>query len=183
MIEEMGMSMKFWPLTDRSQVWVPQSVYEVHIKERGYCNECCKGLSSPYRSPPSSWVTGVCQTPDWWECHTQGRLYTTNGDFNQSAEAGDLTPDPLNRKAHLLRFIHLATALCEKPLKKWHLDFASPWGDYSTFLCLSLSFLIVNPLILQNTFWSYKILVSFRQYHFLTGIACQGEPLIEKCIL
>ena len=52
-----------------------------------------------------------------------------------------------------------ATALCEKPLKKWHLELSSPSGDYSTFLCLSLSFLIVNPLILQNTFWSYKIWV------------------------
>ena len=32
----------------------------------------------------------------------------------------------------------LGSALCEKPLKKWHLEFASLWGDYSTFLCLSL---------------------------------------------
>ena len=56
-------------------------------------------------------------------------------------------------------FLH--TALCEKPLKKWNLEFASLSGDYSTFLCLLLSFLIVFPLILQNTFWSYKILVSF----------------------
>ena len=56
---------------------------------------------------------------------------------------------------------HMSTAQYEKPLKKWQLEFASPSGDYSTFLCLSLSFLIVNPLILQNTFWSYKILVSF----------------------
>ena len=31
----------------------------------------------------------------------------------------------------------------------------------STFLCLTLSFLIVNPLILQTTFWCYRILVSF----------------------
>ena len=52
-------------------------------------------------------------------------------------------------------------AVCEKPLKKWNLDLASPSGDYLTFLCLLLLFLIVNPLILQNTFWSYKILVSF----------------------
>ena len=52
------------------------------------------------------------------------------------------------------------SALCEKPLKKWNLEFASPSGDYLTFLCLLLSFLLVNPLILQNTFWSYKILVS-----------------------
>ena len=55
-----------------------------------------------------------------------------------------------------------STALCKKPLKKWHLEFAGPSGDYSTLLCLSLLFLIYNPLILQNTFWSYKILVSFR---------------------
>ena len=52
-------------------------------------------------------------------------------------------------------------ALCEKPLTKWHLEFASPSGDYSTLLCLSLSFLIFIPLIPQNTFWSYKILISF----------------------
>ena len=59
-------------------------------------------------------------------------------------------------------------ALCEEPLKKWHLEFASHSRDYLTFLSLLLSFLIVNSLILQNTFWSYKILVS--------------QPLIEKCI-
>ena len=57
-------------------------------------------------------------------------------------------------------------ALWEKTLKKWHLEFASPSGDYSTFLCLTLSFLIINPLILQNTFWSYKILVSFSTTFF-----------------
>ena len=34
-----------------------------NIRERGYCNTCCKGTSTPYR----------------WECQTQGRLYTTNG--------------------------------------------------------------------------------------------------------
>ena len=59
-------------------------------------------------------------------------------------------------------------ALCEKPLKKWHLEFSSLSGDYLTFLCLLLSFLILlvillvigNPLILLNTFFSYKILVS-----------------------
>ena len=38
-------------------------------------------------------------------------------------------------------FHYLVTnALWEKPLKKWHLEFAR---DYSTFLCLLLSFLIV----------------------------------------
>ena len=52
------------------------------------------------------------------------------------------------------------TALCEKTFKKWYLEFASFLGDYLTFICLSNSFLIVNPLILQNTFWSNKILVS-----------------------
>ena len=31
-------------------------------KERGYCKMCCKGLSPPYRLPPSSWVTGVSVT-------------------------------------------------------------------------------------------------------------------------
>ena len=46
-------------------------------------------------------------------------------------------------------------------LKKLNLEFASPSGDYSTFLCLVLSFLIVNPSILQNNFWTYKILVTF----------------------
>ena len=54
-----------------------------------------------------------------------------------------------------------SNVLCEKPLKKLNLEFASPFGDYLTFLCLLLLFLIVNPLIPQNTFWSYKILVSF----------------------
>ena len=36
----------------------------------------------------------------------------------------------------------------KKHLKKGQLEFASPSGDYHTFLCLTLSFLIVNPLIL-----------------------------------
>ena len=40
--------------------------------------------------------------------------------------------------------IYATIALCEKPLKKWNLEFASPSGDYLTFLCLSLLFLIVN---------------------------------------
>ena len=70
------------------------------------------------------------------------------------------------------------SALCEKPLKKLNLEFASPSGVYSTFHCLLLSFLIVNPFILQNTLWSYKIYKIF----FLAGIACIGEPLIEKSI-
>ena len=37
---------------------------------------------------------------------------------------------------------------------------AIPSLDNSTVLCLPLSSLIVNPLILQNTSWSYKVLVS-----------------------
>ena len=56
------------------------------------------------------------------------------------------------------------SALCEKPLKKWLLEFASPSGDYLTFLCFSLSLFIVNLLILQNTFWSYKTLFSFSSH-------------------
>jgi hypothetical protein len=69
------------------------------------------------------------------------------------------------------------SALYEKALKKWNLEFVSPSGDNLTFLCLLLLSLIVNPLILKNTFWSYKILVSFSNI-----FACQGEPLIEKSI-
>ena len=55
-----------------------------------------------------------------------------------------------------------------------NLEFASPSGKYLTWLCLPLSFLIVNPLILQNSFWSYKILVSFITIG-LDWIACQGK--------
>ena len=72
-------------------------------------------------------------------------------------------------------------ALCEKTLKKWHLKLASPSGDNWTFLCLPLSFFIINPLVLWNAFWSYKILFTFSTF-FKTGIACQGGPLIKKCI-
>ena len=43
-------------------------------------------------------------------------------------------------------------ALCEKPLKKWHQEFASPSWNYLTLPCLSLSILILNILILQNKF-------------------------------
>ena len=54
-----------------------------------------------------------------------------------------------------------AIALCEKPLRKLNLEFVSPSEDNLTFLCLSFLFLILIPLILHNTFWSYNILVSF----------------------
>ena len=53
-----------------------------------------------------------------------------------------------------MAFYTVALHFVKKPLKKWNLELASPSGDYLTFLCLSL--------ILQNTFWSYKILFSFR---------------------
>ena len=67
------------------------------------------------------------------------------------------------------------SALCEKPLEKWHFEFASPSGDFQTFLCLLLSFLILYPLVIPNTFWSYKILGSFSTiFIFFTWIACQG---------
>ena len=46
--------------------------------------------------------------PGWWECHTQGMLYTTLVS-TLTAEAGDRTPDPLNRQEYLLCFSHLAT--------------------------------------------------------------------------
>ena len=67
---------------------------------------------------------------------------------------------PVRRRRYCMVLV-CHSALCEKPLKKLNLEFVSPSGDYLTFLCLSLSFLIINPLIFQNTFWSYKILVSF----------------------
>ena len=66
------------------------------------------------------------------------------------------------------------SAMCEKPLKKWNLELASPSEDYSIFLCLSLKFLIVNPLILQNTFWSYKILASFSTI-FKLGLSAKAS--------
>ena len=72
-------------------------------------------------------------------------------------------------------------AQCEKPLKKWHLEFASPSGDYSTFLCHLLSFLIVYPLILQNTFWSYKILVTFNTI-FDLGLPAKASLLLKNVL-
>ena len=59
------------------------------INERGYCNVCCKGLSSPYRSPPSSRVTGVCKTPSWswswWHPKWSEVYLTENNITNMSA--------------------------------------------------------------------------------------------------
>ena len=45
-----------------------------------------------------------------------------------------------------LSFNH--NALWEKPLTKWHLGYVSLSRNYKNFLCISLSFLIVDPLIL-----------------------------------
>ena len=56
-----------------------------------------------------------------------------------------------------IKSVHYA----EVPLKIVTFKFAIPSLDNSTVLCLTLLSLIVNPLILRNTFWSYKILVSF----------------------
>ena len=56
-------------------------------------------------------VAGLKQhatVPGWWECHTQGRLYTTLVS-TLTAKAGDRTPDPLNRQTYLLCFSNLAT--------------------------------------------------------------------------
>ena len=67
----------------------------------------------------------------------------------------------------------------KKPLKKWNLEFASFSGDYLTFVCLLVSFLIVNLLILQNTFWSYKILVSFSIF-FQLGLPAKASLLFKN---
>ena len=48
-----------------------------------------------------------------------------------------------------------------KIIEEHALRICEPFRGYSTFLHLLLSFLIVHPLILQNIFWSYKILISF----------------------
>ena len=85
--------------------------------------------------------------------HSWPKLITANHSWSQLISADEFLW--LN---HISRYLN---ALCEKPLNKWHLEFASPSGDYSNCLCLSLPFLIVNLLFLQNTFWSYNILVSF----------------------
>ena len=52
--------------------------------------------------------------PGWWECHTQGRLYTTNGVELRPLGAGIEPQTHETEKAHLLRFNHLATHLCFK---------------------------------------------------------------------
>ena len=56
-------------------------------------------------------------------------------------------------------FCHCTTK--KSQYKKVTFKFAIPSLDDSTFLCFSLSSLIVNPWILQNTFWSFRILSSF----------------------
>ena len=45
------LGMKFKPLPDSSQVRVPQIVYRVCNKGRGYCNTRCKGSSTQYGRP------------------------------------------------------------------------------------------------------------------------------------
>ena len=54
-------------------------VYGVCNKKRGYCNACCKGSSTTYGRPQLAGLQESAKIPGWWECHTQGRLYTTNG--------------------------------------------------------------------------------------------------------
>ena len=64
---------------------------------------------------------------------------------------------------------------CTRSLyKKWPWDFAIPSLDYSIFLCILLSFLVVNLSILQNKFGPKRywlVLVQFCNW--------QGELLIE----
>ena len=55
-------------------------------------------------------------------------------------------------------------SLCERSLKKWHLEFASPLGDYLNFLCILLSF----AHLLKIIHFFYKIFfMMLYQLHYL----------------
>ena len=84
--------------------------------------------------------------------------------YNPSLHQGRVHPESASP-------VHYA----EVPLKKVIFIFPIPSLDDSTFLCLLLLSLFGNPLILQNTFWSYTILVTL-----ITIFNWQGEPLIKQ---
>ena len=50
---------KIWFLT-RGEGGLSRFLILLCLKDRGYCNMCCKVLSSLYMSPSNSWVKGVC---------------------------------------------------------------------------------------------------------------------------
>ena len=90
---------------------------------------------------------------DCWALST-GKFIFKSKDIHSGTDRTIAEWKPLAVIVTCVFLLMCLTALCENPLKKWHLEFDSPSGDCSTCLCVSLSFLIVNPLILQNTFWS-----------------------------
>ena len=97
--------------------------------------------------------TSIQSAPTWWFMKSSLSGKKIGGSLPISTPSGitlscSVLYETLNSELSMtpFRITSRPSALCEKPLKKWHLD-------YSTFLCLSLSFLIVNPSILQNTFW------------------------------
>ena len=137
------------------QLLIPPGKYsqDKNLKELDIC--ALQRVFYSIRSPPSSWVTEICLS-GWWECHTQGRLYTTNCDFYLSTEAGDQTPDPLNRNAYLLRFIHLATLTGKS--STWE----SNWQPAVTELGLcASSYMRTQPLFhLRHSPFSNVVLVT-----------------------
>ena len=57
------MGMEFLPWIDRLQVQVPQMVYGVCNKERGYCNTRCKGSSTQYGRPQTAGLQKFSKFP------------------------------------------------------------------------------------------------------------------------
>ena len=53
----------------------------VYKQREGLLQHTLQRVFYSIRSPPGSWVTEICQISGWWECHTQGRLYTTTTKF------------------------------------------------------------------------------------------------------
>ena len=145
------------------------------------------------------WMRKICRTAWWWRracfvCNSCFKVLSAKKKLNN--HIAELQKDstslptrcllrhqiichlPLCRISRIcLNTCWWSIALCERPFKKWHLEFASPLGDYLTFLCLLLSFLIVIPLIYHNTFWSFKILVSFSTFFW------NWDCLPRKCLL
>ena len=128
----------------------------VVCNKKGLLHHVFQRVFYSIQSPSSSWVTKISQILGWWECPTQGRLYTTNGDFNYSARAGDWTQDPLNRKAHMLRFIHLATVTGKS--STWELNWYPAVTELG--LCAS-SYMRTQPLFhLRHSPFSHLVLVT-----------------------
>ena len=73
-------------------------VYGVCNKE-GLLQHTLQRVFYSIRSPPSSWVTEICQMSGWWECHTQ--LVCRGGGSNPGPSEQKSTPygveDPLQR--------------------------------------------------------------------------------------